>query len=344
MCFRYLLVLMMVLFFAASPVLAADDASIHKWKMATSWPGGPFFEQAEHFAKRVNELTEGRVQITVFAGGALGNPLKVSETVKNGVAESGHTWAPYDWGKDKTTILFPSWAGGPDSEALIHWLYEGGGTALLQEYRMDKFGVISFPAIVIPAEIFLHSKKPVKTLEDFKGLKIRTTGAWIEIVEKLGASPVTASGAEVYQMLERGVIDATEWASPSGNLPIGFHKIAPYIIIPGIHQPANMLEVIVNPRAWGKLSAHDKLMIELAAKLSVFEVWMQSGKDDMKAMEQFTANGNIIIELDQSVIDKSRFLAEEWAIKQATTNEWFARVWESQKAFMADWKKAERYR
>ena len=130
--------------------------------MATSWGGGPFLEEdAKGFAKLVNTLTDGRISIDVFPGGTLGKALKVSDTVKSGVAQAGHTWMGYDWGIDKTTVVFANMAGGLNPEELILWLYQAGGAELWFEYRMDQFGVASIPCGIFPTEIFLHSKKRI---------------------------------------------------------------------------------------------------------------------------------------------------------------------------------------
>ena len=167
-------------------VLAAE----HNWKMATSWGGGPLMDiGAKAFAKRVKELTDGRVEIQVFPAGTLSKGLEVRSAVKKGVAEVGHTWMGYDWGKDKTVVLFGGFAGSMDTERMLHWIYEGGGLELWRQFNEEKFGVISFPCFARTAEAFLHSRKPVRTLDDLKGLKFRTAGAWLEISKNLGAQP-----------------------------------------------------------------------------------------------------------------------------------------------------------
>ena len=148
-------------------------------------------------------------------------------------------------------------AGGLNPEELMIWLYQAGGAELWFEYRMDQFGVASIPCGIFPTEIFLHSKKRIQTLEDFKGVKLRTAGAWAEIAGGLGASTVILPGAEVYPALERGVIDATEWSSPSVNVPSGFHKIAKYVIMPGVHQPGATQECVFNLDAWNRISEGD---------------------------------------------------------------------------------------
>ena len=97
----------------------------------------------------------------------------------------------YDWGKDPTTVLFGGYAGRFDTERMLHWMYEAGGAELQRQYRDETDGIVSMPLFIRTAEVFLHSRKPVKTLADLKGLKLRTAGAWLEMAKDLGAAPVT---------------------------------------------------------------------------------------------------------------------------------------------------------
>ena len=316
-----------------------------KWKMATSWGGGPLMEiGAKAFAEKVKFLTDGRIEIQVFPSGQLGSGLKVSETVRKGVAEVGHTWMGYDWGRDKTTVVFGGFAGSMDSERMLHWLYEAGGLEMWRKFREEKFGVISMPCFIRTAEAFLHSRKAVRTLADLKGLKIRTAGAWLEISKGLGAAPVTMPGGEVYTSLERGVIDATEWGTLYENISAGFNKIAKYVIIPGVHQPVAPFEILFNKKAWNKISDRDKTLVELAAKMVTFETWTRIGHEDAKALDYYRKAGNVIIELDESVQIQAKKLGREWAAEQAKKNPWFAKAWKSQQEFEELWKDAARYR
>ncbi len=322
-------------------VLAAE----HNWKMATSWGGGPLMDiGAKAFAKRVKELTDGRVEIQVFPAGTLSKGLEVRSAVKKGVAEVGHTWMGYDWGKDKTVVLFGGFAGSMDTERMLHWIYEGGGLELWRQFNEEKFGVISFPCFARTAEAFLHSRKPVRTLDDLKGLKFRTAGAWLEISKDLGAAPVTMPGGEVFATLERGAIDATEWGTLYENINTGFHKIAKFVIIPGIHQPTAPFEVVINKDAWAKLSDADKLNVELAAKLVTVESWMKIGHEDAKALAFFKTEGNEVIELDPAVQKQAKALALKWAEEQAKDNPWFAKVLKSQLEYEKLWENASSYR
>ena len=324
---------------------AAQAQEEHHFTMATSWAGGPLMEiGAQAFATRVQEMSNGRIVIEVFPAGTLGEALKVTETVSNGVADMGHTWMGYDWGVDPTVVLFGGYAGSFDSERMLHWIYRGGGAELQSEYRMEKFGVVSMPLFIRTAEVFLHSIKPVRTLADLQGLKSRTAGAWLEMTKALGAAPVTTPGGEIYTALERGTIDATEWGTLYENISPGFYKVAKYLIIPGVHQPTAPFELVINKDVWASLSADDQALIQNAARLTTFDSWLTIGQEDAKALDFYREQGNEIIELDPEVQYAVKDIAVAWADGVATGNPWFAKVLQSQRDFEALWSEANHYR
>ncbi|MCC7326399.1 MAG: TRAP transporter substrate-binding protein DctP [Burkholderiales bacterium] len=329
----------------ATTAARAQGAQSYSWKMATAWPGGPLMEiGAKLYAQRVEQFTGGRIKIQTFPGGALGNALKVPETVKNGIAELGHTWMGYDWGKDPTTVLFGGYAGSFDTERMLHWLYEAGGVQLQRQFREQEAGIISTVLFIRTAEVFLHSRKPVKTLADLKGLKLRTAGSWLEMAKELGAAPVTTAGGDVYPMLERGAIDATEWGTLWENISPGFYKVAKYLIYPGVHQPTAPFELCINKEVWGKLTPADQSMLDLIAQLVTFESWLKIGEEDAKALDFYRKAGNVIIELDPEVQYEARRIGLAWAAKTAAGNPWFAKVFKSQQEFEVLWKDADHWR
>src|SRR5690554_1187117 len=324
--------------------LLTPDASAqesYSWRMATGWGGGPLMEiGAQAFADRLQQLSGGRMSVEVFPGGAIGEPLKVTDSVRRGVADLGHTWPGYDWGRDTTSVLFGGFAGTMDDERMLHWLYVGGGVELWREWREDVFGVVAMPLFMRTAETFLHSRVPVRSLEDLAGVKIRTAGAWIEMLEELGAAPVTSPGAEVYPMLERGVIDATEWGTLWEDTYTAFYEVTDYVIIPGVHQPVAPFELQINAQVWEELSEEDRALVEMAAELTTVESWMRTGHEDARALAFYREQGQEIIELDEEVQVAARNLGLEWAEVQSQENDWFARVWESQREFEKLWRDA----
>lgn len=329
---------------AGALALTAGAAQAEKLSMATPWGGGPLLElMAKGFAERVGFLTGEAYTVEVFPGGTLGKALKVTDAVRKNVAQLGHNWAGYDWGVDRTAVLFGGFAGSPPVDVLQSWYYKGGGLELYREWRMEKFGVVAFPCGSIPREIFMHSHKKVVSLADYKGMKVRTSGAWAEIAQKLGASTVILAGAEVYPALERKVVDAIEWGTPSMNKAGGFYKAAKYIVVPGLHQPAAIQECEVNKQTWDAMSARDQKLLQLAGKLTTIDASMTINHDDAPVFQEFITS-NEVVDVDQAFRDAAMAATADWAAEQAASNEWFARVWEHQQAYAKLFANAHRYR
>ncbi|WP_295642363.1 TRAP transporter substrate-binding protein DctP [uncultured Methylibium sp.] len=332
---------------AAAGAAAQAGGPTYNWKMATGWAGGPVMDVgAKAFCERMAFFSGGRFKIQPFPGGGLGNALKVPETVKNGLAECGHTWMGYDWGKDPTTVLFGGYAGTFDTERMLHWLYESGGVDLQRQFRDEADGVISMPLFIRTAEVFLHSRKPVKSLADLKGLKLRTAGAWLEMSKDLGAAPVTTAAGDVFPMLERGAIDATEWGTLWENISPGFYKVAKYLSYPGVHQPTAPFELVINKDVWNKMPPADRQLVELVAKLVTMETWTRIGAEDVKAFDFFKKQGVQMVELDDEVQFAARKIGLDWAEKTAKDGKykWFAKVHKSQVDFDAAWRDADHWR
>ncbi|MBT5265414.1 MAG: TRAP transporter substrate-binding protein DctP [Rhodospirillaceae bacterium] len=329
----------------AGLALAPQTASAEKLSMATPWGGGPLLEMmAKGFAKRVAFNSNNELTVEVFPGGTLGKALKVTDTVRKGVAQIGHNWAGYDWGIDRTGVLFGGFAGSPASEIFLLWYIKGGGNQLLMDWRTEKFNVASVVCGAVTREIFLHSHKKVQSLADFKGMKIRTSGAWAEIAQTLGASTVILAGAEVYPALERKVVDAIEWGTPSMNKAGGFYKAAKYIIVPGLHQPAAHQDCPVNMKTWEGLSSRNKQIILDAGNATAVDSVLTLMHDDAPVFEEFMAGSNIIIDVDQEFKDAAAKATAEWAAKQAASNKWFSKVWDHQQAYVKLFANAHRYR
>ena len=305
--------------------------------MATPWSGGHWLEiGANSYAEIVEQITDGRIKIEVYPAGSLGSALKVTETVQNGIADMGHAWGGYDWSVDRTSALFGGWPGGPNPEEYMMWLYNGDGLALWKEWREDVFDVVAIPCGVTETEIFMHSHKIVRTPEDLQGLKLRTSSAWAEIAPKLGASTVVLPGSEVFSALERKVVDAIEWGGPGGNLEAGFVKIAPYIMMPGLHSPAAVHDCIVNKNVWERIPEKDQALLELAGELAMLKTYLGYAKMDLAAYDTLKESSSAeMIIVDDSLVQAVKTASAEWAAEQSADNEWFKKVYEDQAAFLA---------
>ena len=181
----------------------------------------------------------------------------------------------------------------------------------------------------------MHSHKKVQTPEDLQGLKLRTSSAWAEIAPKLGVSTVTLPGSEVFSALERQVVDAIEWGGPGGNLQEGFDKIAPYMMMPGVHSRAAVHDCIFNETAWNKIPESDQKLMEIAGRLTMLDTYLGYAEMDLAAFETLKTESPVeMVKIDQSLVEAATAASNEWAVEQSASNEWFKKVYEDQSAFL----------
>jgi TRAP-type mannitol/chloroaromatic compound transport system substrate-binding protein len=129
-----------------------------------------------------------------------------------------------------------------------------------------KFNLVALPGGQCGQEMGLFSNKRATKMEDFKGMRVRTPGWYMDIMNNLGASVSPLPGGEVYLALERGVIDAAEFSSPAINYPMGFDEITKYAIQPGVHQPGIQCGLFFNKDAYEKLPEDLKWILDICAK------------------------------------------------------------------------------
>jgi len=233
---------------------SVNSAASHRWKLVTTWP--PNFpilgEACSLFAKWVNTMSNGRMQIQVFGGGELVPALECFDAVSSGAADMSHGAAYYWAGKTNAAQFFASVPFGMNAQQLNSWLIGGDGLKLWEELYAP-FNLIPFPGGNSGVQMGGWFNKEINTIADFKGLKMRMPGLGGKVLSTVGASPVLISGGELYTSLERGVIDATEWMGPFHDYKMGFHEIAKYYYYPGWHETGTQLEFTVNKKKYEAL-------------------------------------------------------------------------------------------
>ncbi len=340
------LVAIAVLACVSVPAAAAEFT----WRVPTSVPeGSPFYKNfLERFAKNTKTLTDGRIEIQPFGAGVIVPALKVFEAVQNGVVEAGHSTSSYLVNQDPVNAIFAGFPGGMGPDAYKAWLYEGGGKQRLEELRA-KQGLKTLIVGIGSSEILAHANKPIRKAEDLKGLKYRTSGAWAEVMrDYFGAIPTVVPAGETYTLLQRKGVDAVEWAPPSANTPEGFHQAAKYIVVPGVHQPTFMWEVVMKTQTWDKLPEALKPLLEAAAELTTHESLTHFYDADMKAMEKYRKGRNEIITLSPEFIAQLSKAGSEWAHKTAEAQkakgqDTMAEILKDYDAYHARWKAESGY-
>lgn len=319
---------------------AGDALPEVKWTMQTTWSQGMLLhEMAVDLSERVSEMTGGKFTIDVLPAGAVVGGLEVLDACNTGTIDAYHSWPGYWMGKHPSAPFFASIPMGLEPQMYIMWLYAGDG-AKLQQAMYDEIGmnVYSIPGGVTHPEVLAHSNKPLNKIEDFKGLKYRAPGLWGEILKDAGVAVTMLPGTELYTSLEKGVLDATEFSSPTVNNQSGFQEVTDYVAGPGMHQPTCFFEFGFNKDKYDALPDAYKAILQNAGKATTVYMWSKGTVSDMDVIKSWKEAGETFTRVD----DKSQLEFREMAWGyidndvKAKNNAHYTECWESFKQFYMD--------
>ena len=234
--------------------------------MVTTWPRDfpGLGTGAQRLAKRLSDMSDGRIHVEYFAGGERVKPFDSFDEVASGNAQAYHA-ADYYWkGKHPGWAYFTAVPFGLTYNEMNAWIRWGGGQELWDELA-GSFGLKCVMAGNTGVQMGGWFRKEIDSADDLKGLKMRIPGLGGDVMAKLGASPVSLPGSQIYENLVSGAIDATEWVGPWNDSFMKFYEAARYYYYPGMHEPGSMLSLGLNKSFWEGLSASDRVTIEAAA-------------------------------------------------------------------------------
>ncbi len=307
-----------------------------KWKMTTTWPPKlPVLQTgAERLAQRIKEISDGRLEIEVYAGGELAPPLETFQAVSDGTAVQCGSGAAYYWaGKEPAVQWFAAVPFGMNAQGMAAWFHGGDGLKLWEE-TYAPFNVIPRPGGSTGVQMGGWFNKKINTIDDYKGLKMRIPGLGGKVVAKAGGTVVLTPGGEIFTNLERGVIDATEWVGPYHDLRMGFYQAAKYYYYPGWHEPGTYLEYIFNKQAYEALPRDLQHIVDAACADN--EVWTLSEFDanNGAALQTLINEHNVqVLKFPDEVLDALRPLAAEVLEEEAAKSAMAQKVNEAFKKF-----------
>lgn len=290
-----------------------------QWRMVTSWTPGMAILQtsAEKFAKRVNEMSQGRLSIQVFAGGELVPPLGVFDAVSQGTVQCGHSASYYWAGKSTAAQWFTCVPFGLNAQGMNAWLYHGNGLKLWEEVYAQ-FNLVPRPTGNTGVQMGGWFNKEIKSIEDFKNLKMRMPGLGGKVISKAGATVTLMPAGEIYTSLERGVIDATEWVGPAHDLKMGFYKVSKYYYAPGWHEPGSVIEVMINKKAYEALPADLKVIVDVAAAEQNVQMFSEFERENALALVKLLSEHKVQLKtFSQDTLQALKKLSDETLEEEA---------------------------
>jgi TRAP-type mannitol/chloroaromatic compound transport system substrate-binding protein len=237
-----------------------------KWRMATSWTPALDVLQgnAVRFAKIVEEMSDGRFKIEVFAAGELIPAFGVFDACSQGTLEMYNSAAYYWAGKEPASQWFTAVPFGMNPGAQYAWYYYGDGLKLWEE-TYAPFNMVPRPSASTGPQMGGWFRRKINSMTDLKGLKFRIPGLGGKVYAKAGTTVVLTPGGEIFPALERGVIDGSEWVGPHDDMKLGLHNAARYYYYPGWHEPGTTGEFVFNKKAYDSLPADLRRILDYAA-------------------------------------------------------------------------------
>ena len=291
---------------------------------------------ANYTVEQIKKLSAGSIDIKFFEPGALVPASQAFDSVASGALDAA--WAtPGFWtGKDIAFAVFSTVPFGPGLGEYLAWMKHGGGEQLMQALYA-KYNIHAVMCHLIPPEASGWFRKEIKTLEDLKGLKMRFFGLGANVMQKLGVSTQLLQAGEIFQALQLGTIDATEFSMPVMDLSLGFHQVAKFYYFPGWHQQATFGDLIINKAKWDSLSPHQKAVVEASCDQTILRGISLGEALQPKAMIEIEGKGVKLMTWGPEFLAAFKKAWDEVAVEQSAKSPEFKKAWDSLSKFRKEY-------
>lgn len=286
-----------------------------------------------HFADRVRLMTNGEIDIQVHGAGDFVPSYEVFGAVSTGALDMGYDWAGYWAQQIPVAALMAAMPFGPNPDILLSWIYMGGGREIIQR-AYDPFNVHYIPCHIPISEAGGWYNKEIKTIDDFKGLKMRIAGLGGKVLASLGANTQNIPPGEIYLGLETGRLDAAELGTPQLDVGMGYQKVAKYYYFPGWHQVATVNSIIINGDIWKGLGEHNQQILEEACLANIAWNLADMFNAQAGAIAEIRAAGVEVRRFPDEVLQGIREAADKVLEDEATKDPLFAEALASLRAYM----------
>ena len=320
---------------AMGPVRASAQQTITLKIQSGIPPKDIFHEQFLGLAKKIEELSGGRVKMDVLPSGAVVGPFQIIEAVHTGAVDGGGAVPAYWFSKQVAFSLFgtgPSF--GLDAEGFLGWIHYGGGQQLydelLHELKLDVVAMFFGPMPTQPLGWF--KKGEIKKPDDLKGIKYRTVGLSAELFKQLGSSVVIMGGGDIIPALDRGVLDAAEFNNPTSDKILGFQDVSKVYMVQSYHQPVEFLELLLNKKRWESFDKQTQAIFKYAVMAQSADMtWQFMDRNSADLIELKTKHKVRVVKTPKSVLDAQLKAWDKIVKEKSEGNAFFTKVIASQR-------------
>lgn len=318
---------------SAAPALAQEPRTL---TLVTAWP--PNFPglgtTAARFAERVETMSGGSLRLRLLAAGELVPAFEAYDAVEGGTADLYHGAAYYWQGKHPAYAFFTSVPFGPTAMEFQAWLAYGGGQALWDEVGA-RFGIKHLAVGDTGVQMSGWYRRPIESLEDLRGLRIRFPGFAGRVLQQFGAVVVNLAGSEVVPALATGALDGSDWIAPWPDRAMGLHRVAPHYYHPGWQEPSGLLDLGISLRVWESLSAGQRSILENAAQAETLATLAEYEIRNAEALEALLSEGEVEIHAwPEEMLDGFAEKAREVLAETAAADPLAGRVYASLQDFL----------
>jgi len=292
-------------------------------------------------AEQINASSGGRLKIKLYEPGKLIPPKEILQAVNAGQVNAGFTTPGFNTGVlGNKAAIFSAVPFGPDAPEMLAWIYYGDGRKLWQQmYDQAGLKVHAIPCGILAPETSGWFARPIDKPADLQGLRMRFFGLGALVMEKLGVSTSLLPGNAIFPALEKGAIDATEFSMPAIDERLGFHKILKYNYYPGWHQPATLLELLVNADTWAAMDAQQQGLLEMGCKAAMLDGFALGEAIQFPAMKKNLAERGVENRYwSDEMLNLFRAKWDEVVAEESASDAGFQRIYANLQAFRADYR------
>jgi TRAP-type mannitol/chloroaromatic compound transport system substrate-binding protein len=280
----------------------------------------------------------GSIDVKGFEPGALVPANQYLDAVGNGSLDMAFTVSAFWTGKDIAFAIYGAVPFGPEAGEYIAWLKHGGGETLMKELHA-KYNVEVVPCGLISPEASGWFRKEIKSLDDLKGLKMRFLGLGANVMQKFGVSTQLLQAGEIFQALQLGTIDATEFSMPVMDVTLGFHQVAKHYYFPGWHQQSTLNELIISKKKWSELSANQQAAIRTACDANMMQMFAEGEAAQFAVLQDLQKNKGVTLHRwSPQILAAFEKAWDEVATEQSAKSPDFKKGYESYQTFRKNYK------
>lgn len=297
-------------------------------------------EGVDRLAAALAAATGDRLRLDIFEPGELAPAFAATESVRSGKIDAAFSWVGYDQGRIPGATLLGAVPFGMEPPEYLAWWYHGGGRELGEALYAEHDVQLLLCGLIGP-ETAGWFRKPITSLDDLDGLKIRFSGLAGKVLQRLGASVTVLPGGEIFQALEKGAIDASEFSQPMIDDVLGFDRVARFNYFPGWHQTFSAFHLMVRRQRWEQLAPATRSLLDHLCRSAALAMYAQSEAGQGPVLAGFAAKGVEARDLPRPVLEALRAVTEAVLAEEAAADPWFERILASQRAFSSDYRRWE---